>query len=292
VPRWAQFFLSFDVDYRQRRLHFLIESLNRLYQTLDGGRLEPVVINRLKRDFYARLEVLRQREEPEFYTVGTVSFAAKVFSAAPPIEDPRQLRAYAQSFAVDHAEAVTALVERLAREIDLNASTHDVDVLLAALEPQHWPPDARHDVLVNYLGFPFWDVLTLSVTSSRGPGELNEILIDRISPQDALELDGFNGAQSLRGTGFGHFAAFLSRAYRENDYLLGRLHAIDRLIDIVCDAAGLDADRGRIDVPGLKRRAFTRVLDAEDSRLGESRGLIAALRQSIARIGSRPDARA
>jgi Protein of unknown function (DUF3376) len=173
-------------------------------------------------------------------------------------------------------------VERLAREIDLNASTHDVDVLLAELQPQQWPADARRDVLVNYLGFPFWDVLTLSVTSSRGPGEFNEILIDRISPQDARTLDGFNGAQSLRGTGFGHFAAFLSRAYRENDYLLGRLHAIDRLIDIVCDAADIAAAKDRIDVAALKKRAFTRVLDAEESRLGESRDLIAALRQSIA----------
>jgi hypothetical protein len=249
------------------------------------------VINRLKRDFYARLEALREREECEFYTAATLSLAAKVFTAAPPIDDPRQLRAYAQGYAVDHAEAITVLVERLAREIDLNASTHEVDRLLAGLAPEHWPPEARRDVLVNYLGFPFWDVLTLSVTSSRGPGELNEILIDRISPQDARTLVGFNGTESLRGTGFGHFAAFLSRAYRENDYLLGRLHAIDRLIDIVCDAAGSEAIGARIDVRALKKRAFTRVLDLEESRLGESRDLIVALRQSIAEIDRGPDAR-
>ena len=48
-----------------------------------------------------------------------------------------------------------------------------------------------------------------------------------------------------RAAGLGSFAAFLSRSYRENDYLLGRLHAIDRLIDIVYDAAGLSADKLR-----------------------------------------------
>ena len=98
-------------------------------------------------------------------------------------------------------------------------------------------------MLVNYLGFPFWDVLTFPMTSAREIGELNEILVDRISPQDARALKGFEGISSLKGIGFAHFAAFLSRAYRENDYLLGRLHAVDRLIDIVCDSAGADCVR-------------------------------------------------
>ena len=78
----------------------------------------------------------------------------------------------------------------------------------------------------------------------------------------------------------------MSRAYRENDYLLGRLHAIDRLIDIVCDSARIDAAHEGIDVVSLKRRAFTRVLDAEAPRLTESAALIAALRQRIAEMGT------
>src|SRR6516162_9061682 len=105
----------------------------------------------------------------------------------------------------------------------------DFDDLLASLDPTEWHADARREVLVNYLGFPFWDVLTFPMTRTRELSELNEILIDRISPQDAHTLRGFDGIESLKGIGFGHFAAFLSRAYRENDYLLGRLHALDRL---------------------------------------------------------------
>src|SRR5262249_41582157 len=99
-------------------------------------------------------------------------------------------------------------------------------------------------------------------------------------------LDGFNGATSLKGIGFGHFAAFLSRAYRENDYLLGRLHAIDRLIDIVCDSARIDAAHEGIDVVSLKQRAFTRVLDAEAPHLSESAELIAALRRRGGEMGA------
>src|SRR5207302_2824775 len=145
--------------------------------------------------------------------------------------------------------------------------------------------DARREVLVNYLGFPFWDVLTFPVMVARQIGELNEILIDRISPQDAHTLKGFDGVESLRGIGFSHFAAFLSRAYRENDYLLGRLHALDRLLDIVCDAAGLDGKADRIDILALKKRGFSLILDVEEKYLTDSRELIAALRRSIGEIG-------
>ena len=92
---------------------------------------------------------------------------------------------------------------------------------------------------------------------------------------------GFEGIGSLKGIGFAHFAAFLSRAYRENDYLLGRLHAVDRLIDIVCDSAGPEC-MAKIDVPALKQRAFTQVLDAEEKHLRQSTDLIAALRRCVA----------
>ena len=155
--------------------------------------------------------------------------------------------------------------------------------MLASLDPAAWKPEAWREVLVNYLGFPFWDVLTFSVATARDTGELHEILVDRISPQDVKTLKKFGGTKSLKGIGFGHFAAFLSRGYRENDYLLGRLHAIERLIDIVCDAASVEP--GEIDVIGIKKRAFLRVLDVEEKYLTVSAKLFARLRHSIEAIG-------
>ena len=101
-------------------------------------------------------------------------------------------------------------------------------------------------------------MLALPVTSGREMGELNEILVDRISPQDVHTLKGFQGIESLRGIGFGHFAAFFSRAYRENDYLLGRLHAADRLIEIVCDSAGLDSEADQHRKIAFKKSAFSK----------------------------------
>ncbi len=47
-----RYLLAFDVRYRERRLHFLIEGQNRLYDMLDEerfGGLDPLVVDRLKR---------------------------------------------------------------------------------------------------------------------------------------------------------------------------------------------------------------------------------------------------
>ena len=56
LPPWVKYLLAFDVKYRERRLQFLIEGQNRLYQLLGQEHFagfDPVVIDRLKREFYA-----------------------------------------------------------------------------------------------------------------------------------------------------------------------------------------------------------------------------------------------
>lgn len=288
LPRWTKFLLAFDLGYRERRLHFLIEGQNRLYQLLDEARFEgmdPLLVDGLKRDFYARLDGLRRRESASFYSAKTCEQVARLFPQMPSADEIKNLDLSARRFLDRHEADLDRLVDQLAAEIDLRTSTRDVDDLLATLSPDRWHPDARREVLVNYLGFPFWDVLTFPVTNARHMGEFNEILIDRISPQDARSLSGFTGAGSLKGVGFGHFAAFLSRAYRENDYLLGRLHALDRLIDIVCDSAGVDPAQDRIDVIGLKKRGFAKILDVEAPHLPNSSELIASLRAFIEKMG-------
>ncbi len=292
LPRWAEFFLAFDVEYRKRRLNFLIEGQNELFRMmlenqLDG--LEPRAISKLKQAFYRCLDNLRRRQEPQFFSPVTVALIRATFSRGPQASEARDLNAYAEGFVARNAKRLDLLIERLAAEINLDETTRDVDNLLASLDIAEWPEMARREVLVNYLGFPYFDVLTLPVTTKREAGEFREILIDRISPQDVRSLEGFSGSQSLKGIGFGHFAAFLSRAYRENDYLLGRLHAIDRLIDLVCDCAKLDPSAPRLDIAALKRGAFERVLRTEEPHLTKSRELVAALRRSIAKIGSARD---
>ena len=287
LPRWIKLLLAFDADFRKRRLQFLIQGQNRLYQLLDerdANGNDPAFIDRLKRDFYLCLEALRRRESTDFFSASTRGAAEALFPTAPTAAQAKQLPNYARAFVEHNAVALTALIDRLAAEIDLDAGTEDIERLLARMDPAQWRPAARREVLVNFLGFAFWDILTFSVTSWRDVGEFDEVRIDRISPADVRTLREVGAAGTLKGTGFAHFAAFLSRSYRENDYLLGRLHGADRLIDIVCDAAGLESSSDFVDIAALKKRAFETILDAEENNLSHSRELVAKLRRAIAAV--------
>jgi patatin-related protein len=280
APKWVRFLLSFDMGYRKRRLRFLIEGQNRLAQMLGSQELEGLdatVVDRLKRRFYECAEQLERRETLGSVNATTCDLVEDIFRAGPSPAEIREIGKYAQSFVVQHGNEIDALIERLGSDIDLNASTSDIDILLA--ESRGWPPAAMRELLVNYLGFPFWDVVTFPVMPWREAGEFNEVKINRISAQDAAGINRL-GTFYLKGTGFSQSAAFLSRAYRENDYLLGRLHAIDRLIDIVSEAAGSES-RSSVAVAAIKRRGFLRILDVEEGHLPTCGQLIAELRAAL-----------
>jgi patatin-related protein len=280
IPAWIRFLHAFDVDFRRRRLIFLIQGLNRLYGS-HGDELtgeQHGQIDALKSGLYGCLDRLRRYETPDFYSQMTCEELQALFGGSPAPEDPNAVGDYARKLAERHEGAITHLIERLAGQIALDAATHEVDMLLATLDTARWHARARHDALVDYIGFPFWDILTFSVTSWRDLGEFDEIRVDRISPEDARTVA--RGGHRLKGTAFMHFGAFFSRAFRENDYLLGRLQAIDRLVDIVCDSAGREALAG-VDVHALKRQAFEHVLRGEESHLPHVRPLLDQLRSEL-----------
>jgi len=80
---------------------------------------------------------------------------------------------------------------------------------------------------------------------------------------------------------FNSFGAFFSRAYRENDYLWGRLHGADRLIDIVVSSVpeGEALPAGLVEQ--LKREAFRAILAEERPRLAAIPGLFDALEREM-----------
>lgn len=281
TPRWLEFLLDFDIEFRRRRFSFLIQGQNRLYGMLDTlGRdgSSAKLVNHLKGEFYICLDELGRFEQPEFFTNDLAQRARALFPA-PGVAEAREMETHARDFAERHGAELDRLIAALAAEIGLRSMTDHGDRLLADLDAENWVPAMRHDILINYLGFPFWDLLTFSVTSWRDAGEFDEIRIDRISPVDSPALR-IGGASGLKGIDMGHFGAFFSRAYRENDYLLGRINAIERLIDIIGNAAGIEPGDG-VDLPSFKRRAFARVIEAEAPHLPHIAPTIAAWRQAL-----------
>ena len=84
-------------------------------------------------------------------------------------------------------------------------------------------------------------------------------------PEDCLKPGAGGTAATLRGIEFYNFGAFFSRAYRENDYLWGRLHGCERMIDLVCST--LDKPFAPETCAHFKREAFHAILD-EEQRTG------------------------
>src|SRR5262249_27303495 len=148
--------------------------------------LDAASVDRLKRRFYDCIGTLERREQAAALDPATCDLIGNIFRSAPSPTEVKQIDNYAQAFALRHAEPIGRLIERLGADLDLNATTHDIDTLLAGT--RDWPARALHEVMVNYLGFPFWDVLTFPVMPWRESGEFNEIRVDRISAQDATGI--------------------------------------------------------------------------------------------------------
>src|SRR5206468_12573732 len=129
------------------------------------------------------------------------------------------------------------------------------------------PKAERRELILAYLGFPFYDIATLPLLQGEGLDEFDPVKVDRISPEDATAIREGGSAATLKGVQFNSFGAFFSRAYRENDYLWGRLHGADRLIDIVHSAVSAGKRLPEAAIAALKRDAFRAILAEERDRL-------------------------
>ena len=299
-PPWVRFLLRFDVRYRQRRIRFVVRAVNQLYMRLAEPEFEGLKaerLDRIKAGLYDALGLLQPMTARAAAANGVVGLAASTIDTVKTVvrniaeaiaadvalaADPD---AVAQRFVKDIGDALALLGDDLALEDD-NPRTDALLVTLVdgsdGLGPL--PKPARRELTEHFIGFAVWDVLTFSITNWRDLDEFDEIRVDRLSPDDSQTLRKGDAAATLRGVRFHHFGAFFSLEYRQNDYLWGRLHASERLIDIVLDAAKIEGAGHDIDALALKIRAFNAVLDEEEAELTQCRDLIKQLRIEVAAL--------
>lgn len=247
---YVTFLRNFDLEFRIRRLRFVIRRLNSLSVAIENPP-ERRPLEQVKAALYSMLAPYLERRRDSFYAAATDLDAATA--------------------AVDAQRALAGL----ASAMDLKPLDDATDERLVEVLGSKLPAALRRALLRAYLGFPFYDIAMLPLLEGDGLDEFDEILVDRISPNDALAIRKGN---TLKGTQFNAFGAFFSRAYRENDYLWGRLHAADRLIDIVVSALPSGAT---IDSAPFKQRAFRAILEVERGRLTAIPELIAALDKEV-----------
>ncbi len=114
-----------------------------------------------------------------------------------------------------------------------------------------------------------------------GLDEFDPIKVDRIAPDDATSIRSGGAEATLKGIQFNSFGAFFSRAYRENDYLWGRLHGAERMIDITVSTLPTTVRMKPGRVAAIKRAAFLAILDEEEPRLTKIAPLFVELRREI-----------
>jgi len=260
---WVDFLLSHDLGYRIRRLRYVIRSLNNLYgaaRDVDEHR----ALDQLKQSLYQTLApLLRNRSR---------------------VECRRDL----DPLALDGADPATVdqCMRTLAGRNALAACDAAIDEVLAAGLNSLDSASMRRALVLSYVGFTFVDVASLPMLQGEGLDEFDEIKVDRLSPQDANSIREGDAGTTLKGIELGSFGAFFSGAYRENDYLWGRLHAADRLVDIVLASVTDQTDFAVADIRLLKRRLFESILTAEESHLRNVPGLIDQIRREVdARLG-------
>lgn len=186
----------------------------------------------------------------------------------------------------DFGDAASQIMDQPARVLDILATRRLLPVTDALAEVQmaqaleQMPKNLRRRMLLTYLGFPFYDIATLPLMRNEGLTEFDPIKVDRISPDDARSIRDGGTRATLRGIEFYNFGAFFSRAYRENDYLWGRLHGAERMIDLVCSTIEPPPDAATC--ARFKRAAFLAILDEETDRLKTDPDLLARIRAEIA----------
>jgi patatin-related protein len=240
---------QFDIEFRIRRLRFLIRRIN----ALAAAGLEPAAlaaVESLKAGLYSLIDSHLGRCNPAW-------MATHESLAGIDLTDP--------------AAALAALAE----VFDLKALDTESDRNICALFVQAMPRALRRNLLNAYLGFPLYDIATLPLLVGDGSDEFDEIKVDRLSPLDSPSLAHIGGTK-LQGSRLNAFGAFFSRAYREHDYLWGRLHAAERLIDIVASATANPPDL----VP-FKDATFRAILKTEREQLPRITDLITRLEAAL-----------
>ena len=281
MPLSAKMMIDFGLVYKKRRLNFVLHEINDLYGSSSGqrcGATESEDLDLIKIQIHKLVDEMSIYDDTGFLSDHAIALCRKLF---PP--DFAQMGI--EQFVDTNDAAISSLLKRLGIECDLARKLDDSDAVLSSPLVLDLEPRYRNAILTGYLGYFYWDVILHPVVSalSLESGPIEEILIDRISPDDAISLASPGGPRVLLGGTFAGFGGFLSRATRENDYLWGRLHAVDRLFDILATTVPATA-RDAIDFHALKKAAFERVIGEEAGRLRLIPDLVAHLREAIAAL--------
>lgn len=258
LQHYIRFLRTYDVDYRVRRLRFTVRRLNQYLQKNETGA--PSAFYKLtKKQIYKSLEEYRARWRPDMYQ-----------------QDLADIWRNKSKLADDNIDAILTKIGGL---MMLEDADYISDQFMALTLSGVVDQELKITLFRAYIGYAFYDILTQPMTAHADLLEVDEIRVDRISPMDCGHLHG--ETVPLRGTELFNFGAFFSRSARENDYLWGRIHASNRIVDFILDAAGKANAPKDFDVDAFKKKLIHKILDSEEAHMKQSDELIKELREKF-----------
>jgi patatin-related protein len=279
-PRQLDFLITFDLGYGERRLRFVIDGLNAWYPSAGTpGHPPREELDAVKARLWDAVGTLRDAISGVGFDESLTGRYTACFAAGAMQQFIETKGFEAEVFVDEHGGQLAAL-ETALREFLRGKLSGFTGALYADLLEltKGWEAERQWDLVVRYLGFPFWDVLLYPVQALSDVGERDDVEILRISPRDAhrLPVPGSSGPHGkLKGAESHHFGAFLSRAGRENDYLWGRLDGAERLIGILLQDAP-DADRER-----WCKDAFLAILEEDEGAVPRAADLVRHVRATV-----------
>jgi patatin-related protein len=273
------FLVTFDLAHGERRLRFVIDGLNHLYPRAGTeGYPEREQIDAAKRRLWEDVGTLRDAMSGAGFDETLIGHFDTCFAVDAMREFMERTGFDAKEYVQEHRKQLDALEAALREYLKKRMAGFTADLYTSLLLlTEDWSNERRWDLLVRYLGFPFWDVLLYPVQSLSDVGERDHLEIVRISPRDThripVETKGKHG--KLVGAEKGHFGAFLSRPGREQDYLWGRLDGAERFIGILLDGAN------EADVERWCKAAFSAILEEDEQAVPKASELVQHVRSVI-----------
>ncbi|GAB0107098.1 hypothetical protein JMUB6875_60900 [Nocardia sp. JMUB6875] len=266
-----------DTPYRHRRLLFIVAGLNQLY-TVEGGPPRED-INNLKGQAWEQLEKMAKAPRAAVAAMkehGLLSFLNPVQLQQGTFQGERF------TAPEDFAHKASAQFNDLFKAY----SAHLRDTLENAGQ-RLWKPFAdttpnwtkRDRILLasRYLGFALWDGLLFPTISLSELPQFTPIPLVQFSPLRATTLKPPDGEGKLKGVALHHFGAFAHAPDRENDYLWGRLDAVELILRTIDETFPKAHPVGRELLP----RALSAVLATETDLKRIPQELTASLHEQI-----------
>jgi patatin-related protein len=211
--------LDADLDYRLRKLSFLLRLLNKERELADRSRV--VVLRRELQAHYDHVALLRSRIENDIgLAVGDLRVPGALLSDANLLPIARSEMPAAREAAIKALLDKTVLGDRLATYLAEENRRKELasisDATAAAVKAA-----GLLDITQAHQAFESYDMVIYPITRRGDVDEAVPVKILRISPlESSLHRDA-----PLAGKQLGHFGAFLDEGFRHNDITWGRLDA-------------------------------------------------------------------